>query len=102
MAYFEIVDFDQVGIFTSRLLVTSCVDLKLKAGHLLRLSVLSRFEVDDRDLVRIGPPNQVNAAAYDDAIGQLQFDRFLSVFEPRKMLAMFLKILAQSLLRSSN
>ena len=57
MAHLQIMDFDQVGIFTSQLLIASCINLKLKSRHFLRLSVLAGFEVDDRNFVGISSAN---------------------------------------------
>jgi hypothetical protein len=43
-----------------------------------------------------GSPNQIDPAAYHDAIGELEFDHFFSVFEARKMFAVFFEVLTQS------
>ena len=80
-AFIQIVDFHQVRRPAGELLVAERIDVELVAAHIFILGAVGGFEVDDDDLVGIGAADQVNAPMHHHALGKLEFDGFLGVFD---------------------
>lgn len=53
--------------------------MQLVAGDGVFLCAGSRFEIDDRELVGVEPPDEVDPAVDDDAGGHVDLDLLLAV-----------------------
>jgi hypothetical protein len=58
----QVQDLDEVGLLTGQLLIAHGVNVQLIPGYLLSLHPVTGFEVDNRRLVGVEAPDQINPA----------------------------------------
>jgi hypothetical protein len=75
--------------------------VQLRFGHFFGLSAIRRFQIDDRRLIRIEPPDQVNSTIYRDAAPESDLDLLFGELDLVELEAVRLDILAEHGLRRS-
>ena len=75
----EVQHLDEVGTLAGELLVADGVDVELVAGDVLVLRARGGLEVDDRELVGVQAPDEVDAAVDGDAGRDVDLDLLFAV-----------------------